>query len=1009
MHFPSPSLLSTAKNRLHLPLHVVPRTLARLTLAVAATLLMSGVVSAQTPTPVPITVSLPVDTLDSSIPISTVFLKPVGTTNIDGGLNYVGFQGDFTFNQTVITFSSPLFVEKAGLTAGNWNVSANILPGPGPIRTLRVSAFSNDFTPLSGSGILYNLRMLRVSGTAGASTAMTWAADPNNFIFIDANLETHVPSQSNGMITITGPGATVTPTPSPGSPTPTATATATPTATATVTPTATATATSTAPATATPTPSATATVAQSPTPTATTTATPAVTATPTASPTVTPTATATPGGTATPSPTGTPVVTPTPTFDGNFVIGDLNAVVGNHVTFWSSQWAHLNSLSGGPAPNSFKGFARHPNPNPAECGGTWTSGPGSSSHPPEHVPPLITAIASSSITQSGSTIMGDVPILVVIATDHDSDGDDAVNSDEGHSRTGTVIAVVCNMGPTPTPGGTATPIPTATPVVTPTPTFEGNFVIGDLNAVVGNHVTFWSSQWAQSNSLSGGPAPNSFKGFARHPNPNPAQCGGTWTSSPGNSSHPPEHIPRLITAIAASSITQSGSTIMGNIPILVVIETDDHDAVSSGGESGTGTVIAVVCGGGPTPTPGGSATPTPAGTPVVTPTPTFEGNFVIGDQNAFVGNHVTFFSSHWSDLNTLTGGPAPEGFKGFARHPDPNPAECGGTWTSSSNSHPPEHIPPLITAIVASSITESDSSSATFMGNIPMLVVIATDDNDDDGPSSHEHEAKTGTVVSVICMSMPLSDISNISTRLRVETGDNMLIGGFIVTGTQEKRVLVRAIGPSLPLSDRLADPILEIHDASGQTIATNDNWVDAPNRQAIIDTTIPPSNNLESAILMSFPPGAYTATVRGANDSTGIGLVEAYDLDRTVGSRLVNISTRGMVQTSDNVLIAGMIVLGQRPQSVIVRAIAPSLDLPGKLADPTLELRDGNGVLIRSNDNWRNDQEAEIIATTIPPTNDLESAIVATLPANGASYTAIVRGVGDTMGIAVVEVYALQ
>jgi hypothetical protein len=286
-----------------------------------------------------------------------------------------------------------------------------------------------------------------------------------------------------------------------------------------------------------------------------------------------------------------------------------------------------------------------------------------------------------------------------------------------------------------------------------------------------------------------------------------------------------------------------------------------------------------------------------------------------------------------------------------------------------------------------------------------MLVVIHIDP----GYKPNPGHAGTGTVVAVSCMSMPLSDISNISTRLRVETGDNMLIGGFIVTGTQEKRVLVRAIGPSLPLSDRLADPILELHDASGQTIATNDNWVDAPNRQAIIDTTIPPGSDLESAILMSFPPGAYTATVRGANDSTGIGLVEAYDLDRTVSSRLVNISTRGMVQTSDNVLIAGMIVLGQTPQKVIVRAIAPSLDLPGKLADPTLELRDGNGVLIRSNDNWRSDQEAEILATTIPPTNDLESAIVATLPANGASYTAIVRGVGNTMGIAVVEVYALQ
>jgi hypothetical protein len=153
----------------------------------------------------------------------------------------------------------------------------------------------------------------------------------------------------------------------------------------------------------------------------------------------------------------------------------------------------------------------------------------------------------------------------------------------------------------------------------------------------------------------------------------------------------------------------------------------------------------------------------------------------------------------------------------------------------------------------------------------------------------------------------------------------------------------------------------------------------------------------------------AYTAIVRGVNNRTGIGVVEAYDLDRTVDSKLANISTRGLVQTGDNVLIGGLIVLGQDPQNVIVRAIGPSLNVPGKLADPTLELRDGNGGLIRSNDNWRTDQEAEIISTGIPPTNDLESAVVETLPANGASYTAIVRGVNGTTGVAVVEVYALN
>ena len=168
----------------------------------------------------------------------------------------------------------------------------------------------------------------------------------------------------------------------------------------------------------------------------------------------------------------------------------------------------------------------------------------------------------------------------------------------------------------------------------------------------------------------------------------------------------------------------------------------------------------------------------------------------------------------------------------------------------------------------------------------------------------------------------------------------------------------------------------------------------------------------MESAIIATLPANGagYTAIVRGVNNTTGIGIVEVYDLDQNVNSKLANISTRGRVQTGDTVLIAGTIVLGPSTQKVIIRAIGPSLTIPGKLLNPRLELRDGNGALVRANDNWRvGGQEAEIIATTIPPTNDLESAIVATLPGNGASYTAIVRGVNDTSGIAVVEVYALN
>ena len=249
--------------------------------------------------------------------------------------------------------------------------------------------------------------------------------------------------------------------------------------------------------------------------------------------------------------------------------------------------------------------------------------------------------------------------------------------------------------------------------------------------------------------------------------------------------------------------------------------------------------------------------------------------------------------------------------------------------------------------------------------------------------------------------------LANISTRLRVETGNNVLIGGFIITGNQPKKVLVRGIGPSLSVAGKLADPQLEIYDSGGNEITRNDNWKQAPNRQAIIGTGIPPTHQLESAVLTTLNPGAYTAIMRGVGGGTGIGLVEVYDLDRTANAKLANISTRGVVQTGDDVMIGGFIVLGSRSQKVVIRAIGPSLPVAGKLANPLLELRDRNGVLLQTNDNWRTDQEAEIIATGVPPSSNLESAIVRTL--SPAAYTAIVRGVNNTTGIALVEVYALE
>jgi len=208
-------------------------------------------------------------------------------------------------------------------------------------------------------------------------------------------------------------------------------------------------------------------------------------------------------------------------------------------------------------------------------------------------------------------------------------------------------------------------------------------------------------------------------------------------------------------------------------------------------------------------------------------------------------------------------------------------------------------------------------------------------------------------------------------------------------------------------MTDSLADPILELLDSSGQSLAINDNWVDSANVQEIMDSTIPPANNLESAIVITLVPGAYTAIVRGANNSSGMALIEAYDLGRGMNSKLINISTRGNVQTGDDVLVGGLIVMGQHPVNILLRAVGPSMSVVGSLADPTLELRDGSGALMGSNDNWRSDQEAEITATGMAPSNDREAAILQ--PLAPGQYTAIVSGVNGTIGVGLVEAYTTE
>jgi uncharacterized protein YggT (Ycf19 family) len=273
--------------------------------------------------------------------------------------------------------------------------------------------------------------------------------------------------------------------------------------------------------------------------------------------------------------------------------------------------------------------------------------------------------------------------------------------------------------------------------------------------------------------------------------------------------------------------------------------------------------------------------------------------------------------------------------------------------------------------------------------------------------------------------------LGNISTRAFVQTGDNVMIGGFIVQGTEPKRVIIRAIGPELTqygVPNALANPTLELHDGTGALIASNDNWrttiiggiITSNQVRDITNSGYAPGDGRESAIIADLAPGNYTAIVRGVSNMIGVALAEVYDLNADANSILGNISTRAFVQTGDNVMIGGFIVQGTQPKRVIIRAIGPELsappfNIPNALANPTLELHDGTGALIASNDNWQHtiiggiitgDQRHDIQNSGYAPTDGRESAIIADLPPG--NYTAIVRGVNDTTGVALVEVYDL-
>jgi hypothetical protein len=244
---------------------------------------------------------------------------------------------------------------------------------------------------------------------------------------------------------------------------------------------------------------------------------------------------------------------------------------------------------------------------------------------------------------------------------------------------------------------------------------------------------------------------------------------------------------------------------------------------------------------------------------------------------------------------------------------------------------------------------------------------------------------------------------------MRVESGDKVLIGGFIITGAAPKKVIIRGIGRSLSgfgVQGALDDPILGLFNSAGEVLRSNDDWR-AEQEAEIMATGLAPTNDREAAVIATLNPGTYTAIVSGKNDGTGIGLVEVYDLEPGTDSQMGNISTRGNVLIDDGVMIGGFILSGSDSTRVVVRALGPTLEqfgVGGTLQDPTLDIHNANGMRFAGNDNWRSTQEQELIAANLAPQDDREAAVLLPLPAG--SYTAIVRGKNGTTGVALVEAY---
>ena len=369
-----------------------------------------------------------------------------------------------------------------------------------------------------------------------------------------------------------------------------------------------------------------------------------------------------------------------------------------------------------------------------------------------------------------------------------------------------------------------------------------------------------------------------------------------------------------------------------------------------------------------------------------------------------------------SDTATLSGSQAATGSIGFVAYgPDDSGCSNNPAFTSDVNVQGDgQYTSGAFTPTVAGTYRFIASYSGDF--NNKAVATTCNDTNESVvviGPTPTP--TATATATATPTPTATPSQALNLSTRLRAETGDKVMIGGFIITGQEPKAVVLRGLGPSLAkfnLTDLLLDPVLQLRGKSGNLIFENDNWKDTQRNQ-IEGTPYQPTDDRESVIVTTLAPTSYTVILTGKNGTTGIGAVEIYDNNQGVDSELANMSTRGFVQTQDKVMIGGFSLgVGNGASRIAIRGLGPSLAQAGisnVLADPTLELRDANGALVLANDDWQSDpvSAALLTANGLALPNPKESGIFTSLP--GGQFTAILTGKNGGIGVALVEIYNLK